>query len=200
MPVDPVARCVEALGARLDVSVSWRGEGLDRLLDAAHARLVDLTVGLLQESGWSTVVEATFSRYGERGSIDVLARHPTRGMVLVVEVKSVVPDLQAMLAGMDRKARLAAVVVEERGWDKPVSVSRLLVLPAGRTTRRRVAEHRVTLEAALPLRGWRLRSILRDPGDQAFAGILLWPDPRGTTVRHPRPAARRAATAWKRPV
>ncbi|HEU0245397.1 MAG TPA: helix-turn-helix transcriptional regulator, partial [Candidatus Limnocylindrales bacterium] len=68
----------EALGARHHVRLSWQGEGLDRLLDAAHAGLVDQVVTILRANGWAVIPEATFSRYGERGSIDVLAWHAER--------------------------------------------------------------------------------------------------------------------------
>src|SRR4051812_2800646 len=69
----------EALGARASVKVYWHGEELDRLLDAAHAGLVDQVVQLLVAHGWEVVPEATFNEFGERGSIDVLAFHPEAG-------------------------------------------------------------------------------------------------------------------------
>ena len=52
--------------------------------------------------------------------------------VTKVEVKSVVPDLQAMLHGIDRKARVAPFLARERNWS-PSTVSRLLVLPNDKT-------------------------------------------------------------------
>ena len=45
-----------------------------RLVDRAHAALVDYVVGWLRDD-WEVVVEYTFNRYGERGSVDVLAWH-----------------------------------------------------------------------------------------------------------------------------
>ena len=92
----------EALGARYDPRITWQGEGLDRLLDAAHAGLVDQVVAMLRAHGWQVVPEATFNVYGERGSIDILAFHPGSGSLLIVEVKSVVPDMQSLLAGVER--------------------------------------------------------------------------------------------------
>src|SRR4051794_30151438 len=50
----------EALGARASIRVYWHGEDLDRLLDAAHAGLVDQVVRLLVANGWEVVPEATF--------------------------------------------------------------------------------------------------------------------------------------------
>ena len=100
----------EALGARLSVRVYWHGEELDRLLDAAHAGIVDQVVALLVANGWEVVPEATFNHFGERGSVDVLAWHPIHRALLIIEVKSVVPDVQALLAGVDRKVRIAPAI------------------------------------------------------------------------------------------
>ena len=102
--VDAVVR---ALSARLELHVSWQGEGLDRLLDADHATLVEAVATELRSLGWDVAVEVSFNIRGERGSIDLLAYHPSTETVLVVEVKSVVPDLQATLVVLDRKGRLA---------------------------------------------------------------------------------------------
>ncbi|TMF40241.1 MAG: helix-turn-helix transcriptional regulator [Chloroflexi bacterium] len=50
--LDRVAR---ALGARFVCRLTWNGEGLDRLLDADHAAIVEEVVRILRafESGWS---------------------------------------------------------------------------------------------------------------------------------------------------
>ena len=59
--------------------------------------------------------------------------------LLVIEVKSVVPDLQAMLVTLDRKGRLAREIARDRGWQAR-TITRLLILPDDRTARRRVEE------------------------------------------------------------
>lgn len=121
--------------------------------------------------GWVAVPETTFAIGGERGSIDVLAVHPATGALLVIEVKSVVPDVQALLGGMDRKARLAPSVARERALTF-TSVSRLLVMPDDRTTRRRVAAHAATLDRILPARARESRRWLSQPGGR-LAGIMF---------------------------
>ena len=183
-----VARAVESLGARLRVTVLAHAEDLDRLLDARHASLVDRLATLLRDAGWLVAPEATFSVYGERGSIDLLAFHPRTGALLVVEVKSAVPDVRATLAGIDSKARLAPVVARERGW-RVTSVSRWLVLPDDRTARRRVAQHETTFRAVLPGRTVEMRRWAKAPGGPA-AGIVFVSDMRPVGARHRiRPAA-----------
>src|ERR1035437_7252070 len=105
--LDAIERVVVGLGGELDVRVRWRGEDLDRLLDAVHAAIGERLVELLEALGWRCVAEVTFWIRGEKGSIDLLAWHPATGRLLVVETKSVVPDLQQMLASPDRQVRLA---------------------------------------------------------------------------------------------
>lgn len=172
-----------AIGARVDVRLSWNGEALDRLLDAVHARLVDATLARLVAAGWETSPEVSFSVFGERGSIDVLAYHRTTGSLLVVEVKSVVPDLQAMLASLDRKARLAGPIAAERGWAAS-SCSRLLVIADDRTARRRVDAFGATFRQAFDVRGWAVDRWLRAPTGQAIAGLRFLPDDRQASTRH----------------
>lgn len=164
-----------ALDARLDLILRWHGEGLDRLLDAAHARLVESAVLLLRLAGWEVRVEVSFAIGGERGSIDILAFHVPSGTLLVIEVKSVVPDVQGVLHGIDRKARLAARVAREQGWIVRAPVARLLVLPSTSTSRRRVAAMAATFDTALPHRGSTVRRWIRNPVGP-LTGILFLAD------------------------
>jgi transcriptional regulator with XRE-family HTH domain len=177
-----------ALGARIRVTVQAHGEDLDRLLDSHHARLVDWAAVLLRGLGWIVVPEATFSVYGERGSIDLLAFHPPTGSLLAIEVKSVVPDVQATLAGIDRKARLAPTIAAARGW-RVTSVSRWLIVPDDRTARRRVDAHGTSIRAALPGTTVEMRRWAKAPNG-AVAGILFVSGMRQAGARH-RIGARR---------
>jgi hypothetical protein len=92
---------------------------------------------------------------------------------LVVEVKSAVPDVQATLSGLDRKARLAPQIALERGL-RPTSISRLLVLPESSTTRRRIQVVATTLAAAYPARNVDVSRWLATPSGR-LAGILFLP-------------------------
>lgn len=176
----------EALGAKATLRVHWQGEELDRLLDAAHAGLVDQVVRILTAAGWDVLPEATFSIYGARGSIDVLAYHAATGSLLVVEVKSAVPDMQGMLSTLDRKVRLAPRIAAERGW-KVNSVSRLLVVSEDRTSRRRLDDHAATVNQLMPLRTAAMRRWIGNPIG-AVGGVLFLPPSQGTPT--PRGGAR----------
>ena len=180
--VHVLARVAAALGARIDVRLLWQGEGLDRLLDAGHADLVERTLELLVASDWLVATEVSFNVRGERGSIDILAFHPGTGSLLVIEIKSVVPDMQAMLSGIDRKGRLARDIARERGW-QVISVTRLVVLPDDRTARRRVERHAATFRTALPARTIEVRRWIRRP-EGTMHGVLFLSDAHLTSARH----------------
>lgn len=182
VPVHVLVAVAAALGASINVRVLWHGEGLDRLLDADHAALTEQMLHRLRALEWQVATEASFNIRGERGSIDILAFHEPTGSLLVIEIKSVVPDLQAMLGTLDRKARLAVEVARERGW-RVRTVSRLLVLPDDRTARRRIDQHESTFFAALPARTVEVRRWLHAPTG-SLAGVLFLSDERHTSTRH----------------
>ena len=171
--IGTIRRIGEALGASVVIGIRWQGEGLDRLLDAAHAGLVETLVERLQRVGWETIVEASFAVRGERGSIDVLALHPPSGTLLVAEVKSVVPDSQATLHAIDRYVRLAPEVARELGWTC-ASVGRLLVVGESTTARRRLQLLASTYQSAFPTRGASVSSWLRHP-DGPMSGLIFLP-------------------------
>jgi transcriptional regulator with XRE-family HTH domain len=184
LSVAALERLVTSLGGHLDVRVLYQGERLDRLLDTAHAAAVERVVRMLTANGWEALAEVSFAIYGERGSIDVFARHLATGRLLVIEVKTVVPDMQSMLVALDRKSRLAVRIATERGWAAgPVSV--LLVVIDSSTARRRIAEHASTLETKLPVRGRAVRQWLEDPraASGPLRGVWFLPPMRHATVR-----------------
>src|SRR3990172_9889587 len=82
--VDLLRRLFETLDARLELLPRWRGADLERLVDADHAAVVAATVQRLELAGWEVAVEVTYSVYGERGSIDVLATRSGSLAALVI--------------------------------------------------------------------------------------------------------------------
>lgn len=184
IPPRKLDKVAQALGARLDLRVSWNGEALDRLLDGDHARLVDATAARLRRAGWEVAAEVTFWIRGERGSVDLLAWHAATRLLLVIEVKSVVPDIQAMLASLDRKARLAIEIARSRGWS-PIGVARLLVIGESRTSRRRIEALATTFDAEYPHRAVQVRRWIEDPSSAVpLRGLWFLSPGQGMTVRH----------------
>ena len=175
-----------ALEARLEAVVTWRGAALERLLDEDHARLAAATARRLERFGWQTELEVTYSEYGERGSIDVLAIRPAERACLVVEIKTDVPSSEAVGRKVDEKARLAPMIVQARfGW-RPEVVGRLVVLPETMRLRRLVAREE-TLRRLYPTTMSRLRAWLRRPVG-AIAGLWFLSDSSAHSARGSRAA------------
>jgi transcriptional regulator with XRE-family HTH domain len=191
VPIRTLERLLETLGARLYVRVLWRGEELDRLLDHDHALIVERMLALLALHGWAAIPEATFQIRGERGAIDILAWHEATGTLLVIEVKSVVPDVQATVGGLDRKSRIAPVLARERGW-AVINVSRLLVLPDDRTARRRIEAFGATFDRALPARTTAIKRWLARPSGPLAGGLFLSDLPVSHARQRVRPGRRLA--------
>jgi hypothetical protein len=169
--LDELDRCFSALGARLKVTVDWRGAALDRLLDETHAQLVAAVLEVLHQFGWQSRVEVTFSEYGERGSIDILAWHPAERVLLVVEIKSEFAGIDPLLRPLNVKVRLAPnIAARDFGWRTTRSVSYIVVLPEDSTARRAVDRHARVFARALPARSREIRRWLRQPTDQ-LAGV-----------------------------
>jgi HTH-type transcriptional regulator / antitoxin HipB len=170
---DLVAVC-EVLGARLELDLRWRGEGLDRLIDERHALAVAATVRLLRAAGWEAEVEVSFSIYGERGSIDVIGRHSETGLLAVVEVKATIGEANRTVMTLDRKSRLAPQIAAERGWPCR-GVARFLVVADTSTARDRIRRHGETFRTAFPMDGRGCLAWLRDPSGPPPSGIVFIP-------------------------
>jgi transcriptional regulator with XRE-family HTH domain len=166
------------LDIRVDVLGRWRAGDLDRLINARHSALHEVVaryfVGL---PAWLNEPEVSFAIYGERGVIDILAWHPGRRALLVIELKTDIADVNELVGTVDRKRRLAARVARERGWDvgAEATVSVWVIVAAGRTNRRRVDAHGSMLRAAFPLDGRGIGRWLREPVGSVRC-LSFWPD------------------------
>lgn len=167
--VQTVRSVFSAAGAYARIVASWNGAALDRLLDERHAALVERAARVLQARNWTTMVEQTFSEYGERGSIDLMGWHDPSRSLVVIEVKSALGNLEETNRSLDTKVRLAPRLMRDK-IGMPVCVSRILVLPSESTVRRVVAQHATTFGAAYPARGREIRAWLRRP-DGPLAGL-----------------------------
>ena len=179
------------LDVRVDLVVRWRGADLAGLLNAGHAALhEELARAFRERPGWEVVPEVSFSIYGERGVIDVLAWHAATRTALVIELKTVIADVNELIGNVDRKRRLAPRVAAERGWDAR-AVACWVIVAEGRSNRRRLAAHAAVLRAAFPEDGHVVRSWLQQP-DRPIAALSFW-QPRGgaETTRRIRNAGRR---------
>jgi len=170
-----------AIDMRVDLTGHWRAGDLDRLLNARHSALHEMVARMFgdQLPAWVLAPEVSFSVYGERGIIDIVAWHPGRRALLVIELKTDIVDVNELLGTLDRKRRLARHVAAERGWD-PVTVSCWLIVGPGRTNRARIAAHRGVLRTALPIDGRSIGAWLRDPVGTVGA-LSIWQESHGRT-------------------
>ncbi len=188
--IGTVIAIAQALGGRLDLRLFWNGPELDRLVDAGHAAMGVALKRQLEGWGWHVRVEASFNHFGERGRIDLLAFQPAHRTVLVVELKTDLVDVQALLGSMDVRARVARSLVRGFGWEAR-SVVPAIVFAENRTVRNRLVELG-PLFTRYELRGRGATSWLRRPVGAPTG--LLWLTAMGeasTTgrirARHRRP-------------
>jgi transcriptional regulator with XRE-family HTH domain len=182
-------RVFSAMDARIDLVPRWRGGDLDRLIDARHAGMVEILVRRLASlPDWIVQPEVTFSIYGERGSIDVIAWHPGRRAFLIIEVKSTIGDVGGLVRQVDRYRRLARDIARDRNWS-PAFVGVWVVVADGRTARRRFAEHGTTLRRAFPADGHAMEGWIHRP-ERDVSGLSFLPFAHPMKVgRHGRAAA-----------
>jgi transcriptional regulator with XRE-family HTH domain len=180
------------LEIRMDMVARWRGGQVDRLLNHEHSAMHESVARCLAASdGWRFAPEVSFSVFGERGVIDILAFHEPTGSLLVIELKTGIHDVNELVGSVDRKRRLARGIAAERGW-RAHTVSVWIIVKAGAVNQRRVASHRAMLAPAFPVGGHAMRSWVRHPSREASAlsfCSLATPSstrPRVAALRPPR--------------
>jgi transcriptional regulator with XRE-family HTH domain len=193
IPLGKIRRVAETLGARFDTIVRWQGADLGRLLDVRHAAMHEAMARFLGGlDGWQFEPEVSFSIYGERGIIDILAWHPGRRMLLVIELKTEIVEISRLLGTMDQRRRLAREIGARFGW-RPTAVSTWVVVADSRTNRRAVSAHANVLRAKMPVDGRSIGHWLRDPSSRIDALSFL-PYRQGVTVRRPTAPVKRIRT------
>jgi transcriptional regulator with XRE-family HTH domain len=186
--LDVLRRVFGAVDARIGLVPRWRGGDLDRLVDARHAGMVETLVRRLSSlPEWIVEPEVTFSIYGERGSVDIVAWHAGRRAFLIIEVKSAIGDVGGLVRQVDRYRRLARDIARERKW-APAFVGVWVVVADGRTARRRFAEHGTTLRRAFPADGHAMEHWLHGP-DRDVSSLSFLP------FAHPTKVGRRCRAA-----
>jgi len=164
--VDALRGVAAPLEVRIEWNARWRGGELDRLRSAGHSALHESVArNFKSRPEWIFAPEVSFSEFGERGIIDILAWNPKGRAVLVIELKTAIVDVNELVGTFDRKIRLALGVARKRGWavENGTSVSGWVIVADTRTNRRRLGDHQAMLRAAYPSDGRMMRSWLRDP-------------------------------------
>ena len=166
-----IRKVVETFGLSLDVTVHGLGADADRVRDERHANVLGACATWLRGLGWDAISEVSYSEWGERGSIDLLAWHVSTATLLVVEVKTELASVEETLRKHDEKTRLAPKIARSHGW-RPAQTGRLLVFPEDRTQRRRVAAHESVIRGAYPMRSHQAKAWCRAPNGST-SGLLF---------------------------
>lgn len=166
-----IARVLEI---QITFGTRWRAGELDRLISGRHSRLHEAVAAWFATTlpDWILAPEVSFSIFGERGIIDILAWHPGRRALLVIELKTDLADVNELIGSMDRRRRLAWDIAKDRGWE-PLSVSTWVLVAGGRTNRARISAHRTLLRTAFPVDGRTVVGWLRRP-DREVHALSLW--------------------------
>ena len=188
-----VRAVARVLDVRVELTARWRGGDLDRLLNARHSALHESVArSFVERPAWLAEPEISFAIYGERGVIDILAWHAGRKMLLVIELKTDIADVNELVGTLDRKRRLAGNVARERRWpvgERP-QVSAWLIVAEGSTNRRRIQAHKTMLRAALPLDGRSMSGWLADPS-RPVGALSFWSDAHRGNIGGGRAPVRR---------
>jgi transcriptional regulator with XRE-family HTH domain len=167
----------KALDVRVDLVPRWRAGDLDRLLNARHSALhEEVARSLATRPDWLAEPEVSFAIYSERGIIDILAWHAKHQMLLVIELKTDIADVNELVGTLDRKRRLAVQIARKHGWSvaNGAKVSAWLIVAESRTNHRRVQAHKTMLRGALPLDGRSMAGWLADPS-RPIGAVSFWP-------------------------
>lgn len=192
--VAAIRRIGTALEVTIDLRPRWRGADLPRLLGERHAALHAAVLEVLgAHPDWAVIPEVSFSVYGERGVIDIVAWHEATRTLLVIELKTEFVDVQALIGTVDRYRRLAPTAVRERGW-VPRTVATWVVVAETRTNRRHLAANRRLIRVAFPVKGPRVRSWLRRP-DGPIAALSFMPYGQQGSTRQSLTSPRRVRRA-----
>jgi transcriptional regulator with XRE-family HTH domain len=103
-------------GLRLELRLLGRAGHLVRLSDEEHAAIVETMAGWFRAAGFMTETEASFSEWGERGRVDLLAFDPRAGTLVIVEIKTQLLDLQDLFGALNVKERLVQTIADRRSW------------------------------------------------------------------------------------
>ena len=100
---------------RVEVQARTRGADLDRMLSARHSQLAESVIRTLRRDNpdWQFLPEVSFAIWGERGVVDILAWHPGRRALLVIELKTEIVDVGELIGTLDKKRRLGREIAAE---------------------------------------------------------------------------------------
>lgn len=151
LSIDDLLRIADALDVAIRLTAAWQGGELDRLINSRHSGLHESVARwMAKQPGWELAPEVSFSVFGERGVIDILAWQSATRTALVIELKTEIVDVNDLMGRVDVKRRLAGDIARERGWKAAATIAVWVIVADGTTNRRRVRAHSTALRTAFP--------------------------------------------------
>jgi transcriptional regulator with XRE-family HTH domain len=148
-----------------------------RQSDLVHARCSAYVGRRLGGSGWLVEREVEIGSDRSRAWIDILAYHPERRILLVIELKTEIHDFGAIERSMNWYQREAVRAAERFGW-RPRTVGSALLILQSVTNDDRVVSSGAAFATGFPGRGPELQAMI-DGGvpipDRRFMAMI---DPR----------------------
>jgi transcriptional regulator with XRE-family HTH domain len=169
---DTVDRVSQALGLQLLLDIRPPIFIASRpTSDRVHARCSAYVERRFRAAGWLTSREVAMVDGRYRGWIDLLAFDPTRGSLLIIEIKTKLEDIGALERQLGWYERSAPDLARERGWSVR-STRSLVLLIASDEVERVLHNDRDVLKLTFPV-----RSDVLDASGAVGRGLALI-DPR----------------------
>jgi hypothetical protein len=174
---DEVDRLFNVLGVEYWLGVRSPTHIDLRPRDLVHAKCSAYADRRLRASGWIVAREVEIGDARSRGWIDLLAYHPVRRLLLVIEVKTELIDIGALERTFAWYEREALAASRRLGWHPRTQVGAVLVLDSNANRRRIVAAHDV-FARAFPGHAVELRRVVAGVVDPDTRRHLVLIDPR----------------------
>lgn len=179
-------RLLDAMGARLLVTVDPPRVASARVHDPVHARCSEHVVRRLRRSGWEARTEAEVGGNRSRGWIDVLAFRRDSRCLLMLEIKTELLDIGQIERTMSWYEREAWTAAQRQGW-RPASVTSVLLVLATEDAERVVRDFRVTFDDRFPGRANRLAVGIASGVTTGLPRSIALIDPRSRRIAWLRP-------------
>lgn len=185
LSVGVLRRIGRALDVWLELLPRWQRVELDRLTNAAHGALQAAVVRFVEGlPGWEAIPEVTFSIFGERGAIDILAWHASTRTLLIIELKTLLVEAAELTRKMHQRQRLAPQIAADRDW-APETVATWVIFTDTRSNRRDVDANKLVLQKLAAIDGRAMRSWLRSP-NRPVAALSFCTEPKAVIQRRMR--------------
>jgi transcriptional regulator with XRE-family HTH domain len=179
---DLMETLAEALGQRLELVVHPPTFIADRRShDTVHAWCSGYVARRMLSDGWRVAREVDAAMGQVRGWIDLLAFHPARRILLIIEIKTRLDDLGGLERQVGWYERRAAEVAARHGW-RARRVATWVVVLASDEIDRIAATNREVLSQAFPGRAGEMLAVLTG-ADPTVGRSLAMVDPAGRRRR-----------------